>query len=129
MSDEDGHCPLVVVVGPCAAGKTTLVSNLRPKGYRIKACVQEHSFTPDLWKRFSRAEILVFLDARLHTIARRQSRSDWTSARLDAQRQRLAHARAHCDLYLPTDELTREEVASAVEAFLQERQATSARDS
>jgi len=126
MGDGDRCCPLVVVVGPCAAGKTTLVSNLRPKGYRIKACVQEHAFTPDLWKRFSGAEILIFLDAGLHTIARRQKRSDWTPARLDAQRQRLAHARAHCDLYLPTDELTREEVASAVEAFLQERQVTRA---
>jgi hypothetical protein len=128
MGEGEERSPLVVVVGPCAAGKTTLVGKLRPKGYRIKACVQEHSFTPDLWKRFSGADILVFLDAQLHTIVRRQNRSDWTSARLDAQRRRLSHARAHCDLYLPTDELTREEVASVVEVFLRERRVTPTRD-
>lgn len=113
---KDG--PQIVVVGPCAAGKSTLVANLRPKGYRIRVCGQEHSFVPDLWKRFSRADILIFLDAELPTIAQRQGRTDWTAERLAEQRQRLEHARAHCDLYLPTDALTREQVAAQVEAFL-----------
>ena len=76
---------------------------------------------PRLWQVFSRAEILIYLDAELQTIARRQKRSDWTEADLSEQRRRLAHARAHCDLYLPTDELTREQVANAVEAYLRER--------
>lgn len=113
---KDG--PQIVVVGPCAAGKSTLVANLRPKGYRIKACGQEHSYVPDLWKRLSRADILIFLDAELPTIAQRQGRTDWTAERLAEQRQRLEHARAHCDLYLPTDTLTREQVAGQVETFL-----------
>lgn len=116
---DDGECrPRIVVVGPCAAGKTTLVGNLRSQGYNIKSCAQEHSFAPRLWKEYSKAEILVFLDAELPTIARRQNRSDWTQARLDAQRQRLSHARQHCDFYVHTDALTREQVAEAVEAFL-----------
>jgi len=116
VADQDGL--QIVVVGPCAAGKSTLVANLRPKGYRIKVCGQEHSFVPDLWRRFSRADVLIFLDAELPTIAQRQRRTDWTPDKLDAQRQRLEHARTHCDLYLPTDALTREQVAAHVEAFL-----------
>jgi guanylate kinase len=120
MEDEDERGLCVVVVGPCAAGKTTLVSNLSPKGYNIRPCVQEHSFVPQLWREFCGAEVLIFLDAELSTIARRQNRMDWTQARLDEQRRRLAHARAHCDFYLRTDELTRCQVAEAVEAFLRE---------
>ena len=119
--ERDGTGQRVVVVGPCASGKTTLVDNLRPRGYEIRSCVQEHSFTPDLWKRFSKADVLVFLDAELPTIAARQRRSDWTQDRLDKQRHRLAHARAHCDFYLATDHLAREEVADQVEAFLRSR--------
>jgi chloramphenicol 3-O-phosphotransferase len=79
---------------------------------------------PDLWRRFSKADVLIFLDAQLPTIARRQQRSDWTEEWRDVQWQRLAHARQHCDLYLETDSLTREEVAENVEAFLRGRQIT-----
>jgi guanylate kinase len=118
MNDDEKRGPRIVVVGPCASGKTTLVNNLRPKGYEIKSCVQEHSFAHDLWKRFSKADILIFLDAQLSTIVRRQNRSDWTQARLDAQRERLAHAREHCDYYLETDDLSKTEVADAVEVYL-----------
>jgi len=120
--EEDGERgPRIVVVGPCAAGKSTLVGNLSPRGYNIRSCAQEHSCAPQLWKRFSKAEILIFLDAELPTIARRQQRSGWTQARLDEQRLRLAHARAHCDLYLPTDDLSRTQVADRVEKFLHAR--------
>ena len=121
MGESGEHGPRIVVVGPCAAGKTTLVGNLRPLGYNIKSCVQEHSLTLQLWKKFSKAEILVFLDAELPTIAGRQNRSDWTQRRLDGQRRRLADARENCDFYLSTDGLTRGQVADAVEAFLRER--------
>jgi hypothetical protein len=124
MDDKDQCGPRIVVVGPCAAGKTTLVSNLRRLGYNIHSCAQEHSGVPRLWKKRCRADVLVHLDAELETIARRQNRTDWTIVRLDAQRQRLADARKHCDLYLRTDDLTREQVATAVETFLQRRGTT-----
>jgi shikimate kinase len=124
MDDEDGCGPRIVAVGPCAAGKTTLVNNLSPKGYNIRSCAQEHSFVPQLWQRYCRAQVLVYLDAELPTITERQQRTDWTQRRLDKQRRRLAHARAHCDLYLPTDDLTRQQVAESVEAFLQGRDIT-----
>lgn len=119
MHDKDQCGPRVVVVGPCAAGKTTLVSNLRRLGYNIHSCAQEHSGVPRLWKERCRADVLVHLDAELETIAQRQNRTDWTTKRLDAQRRRLVDAREHCDLYLRTDALTREQVAAAVETFLQ----------
>ena len=119
MTEDEGESsPRIVVVGPCAAGKTTLVGNLRPKGDNIRSCSQEHSGVPELWHRYCRAQVLIYLDARLSTIARRQGRSDWTERRLQVQRQRLANARAHCDLYLPTDNLTRSQVAERVEGFL-----------
>jgi hypothetical protein len=121
MDDNDQRRLRVVVVGPCAAGKTTLVNNLRRFGYDIHSCAQEHSSVPELWKVRCRADILVHLDAELETIARRQNRADWTTARLAAQRTRLADARKHCDLYLATDDLTREQVAIAVDAFLRKR--------
>jgi shikimate kinase len=122
MDDIARDCPRIVVVGPCAAGKSTLVGNLRPEGFDIRSCVQEHSYMPDLWRRFSKADVLIFLDAELPTIARRQQRSDWTQERLDEQYRRLAHARAHCDLYVATDDLTREEVAERVRGFLRSTQ-------
>jgi hypothetical protein len=108
----------IVVVGPCASGKSTLVGNLRPKGYTIRTCAQEHSHVPQLWLKYCRADVLVYLDAGLETIGRRQGRSDWTRERLDEQRRRLDDARQHCDFYLYTDDLSREQVADRVELFL-----------
>jgi deoxyadenosine/deoxycytidine kinase len=93
MGDDEEREPRIVVVGPCAAGKTTLVKNLGLRGYDVRPCLQEHSFVPRMWQVFSRAEILIYLDAELPTIARRQSRADWTEADLNEQRRRLAHAR------------------------------------
>jgi hypothetical protein len=115
---EPGREPRIVVVGPCASGKSTLVGNLRPKGYSIRTCAQEHSHVPKLWLKYCRADVLIFLDAGLRTIGQRQGRSDWTQERLDEQQRRLTDARAHCDFYLYTDELSREQVAASVESFL-----------
>lgn len=82
-----------------------------------------------MWIKFSKAEVLIYLDAQLETIARRQHRSDWTQARLDAQHQRLSDARTHCDLYVSTDPLTPDQVADRVEAFLREHGITPYRSS
>jgi hypothetical protein len=71
-----------------------------------------------LWLKYCRADVLIYLDAGLATIARRQRRSDWTQERLDEQHRRLGDARQHCDFYLSTDDLSREQVADEVAAFL-----------
>jgi hypothetical protein len=94
------------------------VGNLRPKGYTIRNCAQEHSHVAQLWKKYCRAEVLIYLDAGFETIGRRQGRSDWTQARLDEQHRRLSDARQHCDFYLYTDALSRDQVADRVERFL-----------
>ena len=111
--------PRVVVVGPDAAGKTELVKRLRALGYNARSCAQDHSYVPDMWRRIARPDFLIYLDARLDTIARRRV-IDWGQKRLDVLNARLAHARAHCDLYLPTDDLTPPQVVDRVRAALSE---------
>lgn len=107
----------VAVVGPDAAGKSTLVLRLRQAGFDARSCAQDHSYVPDMWRRLSRPRFLVFLDASLETIARRRPIA-WGQDRLDALQKRLAHARQHCDLYVNTDELTPEEVTESVRRAL-----------
>ena len=107
----------MVVVGPDAAGKTELVKRLRALGYNARSCAQDHSYVPDMWRRLARPDFLVYLDARLETIARRRA-IDWGQERLDRLNTRLAHARAHCDLYLPTDDLTPPQAVDRVQAAL-----------
>src|SRR5687768_4503941 len=41
----------IIVVGVCSAGKSTLVRALRGRGYKVRACAQEHSGVPYLWQR------------------------------------------------------------------------------
>jgi guanylate kinase len=36
----------VIVVGPCAAGKSSLVARLRAAGVRARSVSQEHSYVP-----------------------------------------------------------------------------------
>ncbi len=114
--DEDHQRGLhIVIVGPCAAGKTTLVRGLWARGFTgARVVAQEHSGVADLWKTRGRPDALIYLDARLDTIAVRQQRSDWTIAYLTEQHDRLGSARVACDVYLPTDELTPEEVLKRV---------------
>ncbi len=117
MQKREGEGPRVVAVGPDAAGKSTLVARLKPLGYNARSCGQDHSQVPDMWRRLSRPDFLVFLDARLETVARRRS-INWGQEYLDKLNARLEHARAHCDLYLPTDGLTPAQVVERVRAAL-----------
>jgi hypothetical protein len=119
QSQELSKAPRVVVVGPDAAGKTELVQRLRALGYNARSCAQDHSYVPDMWQRLARPDFLVYVDARLETIARRRA-IDWGQKRLDELNARLAHARAHCDLYLPTDDLEPVDVVDRVRAALAE---------
>lgn len=110
----------VAVVGTCGAGKTTLVAGLCALGYEARECVQEHSYVPTMWQRISRPDVLIYLDVSLPVIEQRKPRSDWKQAILDEQHRRLAHAKAHCHLYLHTDELTLQQVLSRVVDFLRQ---------
>ena len=108
--------PKIVVVGVCSSGKSTLVVNLKAAGYDARACSQEHSYVPHLWQ-LSKPDVLIYLDASIHTIRRRR-RAKWRREMLDEEHRRLAHARQHCNLYIPTDGLAPEDVASRVVGFI-----------
>lgn len=112
--------PLIKVVGPCAAGKTTLTNRLRALGYNARQIAQEHSDVPDMWRRLHPPDLLIYLDASDETIVRRRPK-EGLAVLLPRQRHRLRHARAHADLIVVTDDLTPEEVLAQVVRFLEER--------
>ncbi len=116
---DDYHHRYLVIVGPCAAGKSTLRDRLLARGFtQVRVVAQEHSGVRDLWKMRGYPDCLIFLDAAVPTANLRQGRSDWTLATRAEQNDRLQHARAACDLYLSTDDLTPDEVADRVEQFI-----------
>ena len=112
--------PLIGLVGPCGAGKTTLATGLTRLGYRTRHIAQEHSYVKDMWQRLTHPDILVFVDASWAVTCRRRS-LDWTEAEWQEQQRRLRHARENADYYLDTDDLTIEEVLDRVVKFVRER--------
>lgn len=106
--------PRIAIVGVCAAGKTTLAKGLQGRGYGAFSVPQEHSVVRALWER-KEPDLLVMLDARWETTKRRRPDIMYGPERLEAQRERLRIARERCDLYLPTDDLSIDEVCTAVE--------------
>ncbi len=112
--------PLIGVVGPDAAGKSTLIAGLTRLGYRTRHIAQEHSFVKDMWQRLTNPQILIFLDVSYSTSCHRRS-LDWTEADWQEQQERLSHARANADLYLDTDKLTAEQVLERVVEFIKKR--------
>ncbi|MDP9372951.1 MAG: hypothetical protein M3Q65_10990, partial [Chloroflexota bacterium] len=84
--------------------------------YDAHACAQEHSGVPYLWQ-LAEPDLLLFLDADRATIGARRGR-EWPEGLDDAQRARLAHARARADLYLDSSPLTADEVAERAERFI-----------
>ncbi len=111
----------IKLVGPCASGKSVLAARLRALGYDARSAAQDHSYVPDMWQRLNPPDLLIYLDVTLRS-ARERGRSGmgWTQAYLDEQHWRLRHARAHCDFYLPTDDLTEEQVLAETLAFLRQ---------
>jgi len=110
----------VAVVGPCACGKSTLVAALRAAGYEARHPAQEHSYVPDMWRRLVDPDVLIYLDLSYETYVARRPHGDLGPWFIAEQKRRLAHARAHADLVLDTNEMTAEEVWAAVAGFLEE---------
>jgi hypothetical protein len=95
------------------------VRALRERGFNARTVAQEHSYVGHLWQR-SNPDVLIYLDASLHTI-RGRGRRRWSQSMLDDEHGRLRHAREHSDLYIPTDGLSPEDVTSRVLTFLSKR--------
>ena len=106
------------IVGPCAAGKTTLAGNLTRLGYDAHAIGQEHSEVQTMWRQMTDPDLLIYLDASLQTICQRL-KVDWEQNYIDEQVRRLSDARSHTDYVLVTDDLSRAQVVARVVGFLQ----------
>jgi deoxyadenosine/deoxycytidine kinase len=107
----------IAIVGPCAAGKSTLVRNLKARGYDAEECCQEHSQVQVMWQRIARPDILIYLDASLRTIRQRLD-VNWEQSYVDEMNRRLTHARAHAHCFVDTSPLTPEQVCDRVSEFL-----------
>jgi hypothetical protein len=112
--------PLIGVVGPCAAGKSTLIEGLTRLGYRTRHIAQEHSYVKDMWQRLTNPDILIFLDVSYaNSIQRRKL--DWQEADWQEQQERLSHARANADLLLDTDQYSAQAVLDEAVKFIGRR--------
>ncbi|MDD5468457.1 MAG: hypothetical protein PHS96_11695 [Anaerolineales bacterium] len=107
-------------MGPCAAGKTTLIAGLTRLGVNARHIAQEHSYVQDMWRRISNPRWLVYLDVS-YSVATQRKHLDWTEAEYLEQIRRLAHAQRHADLVIPTDEFTQQQVLERVLTFLREK--------
>lgn len=117
-SQKEGKAVLRIgIVGPCGAGKTTLAAGLLQQGFEARVIAQEHSYVPDMWRRLTKPDVLIFLQASWQVCSARR-RLNWTEAEWQEQQHRLRHARQHADFYLDTDGLSINEVQQRVLDFL-----------
>lgn len=116
VRDRSELAKRLVVVGPCASGKSTLVAGLRRLGYDAVACGQEHSDIPTLW-RHADPDLVVALDIDLPTLRSRRDDA-WPEWLLLRQRRRLANAAAAAHVRLDTSRLAAEDVLGQVAARL-----------
>ena len=107
----------VALVGICGSGKTTLAKGLRSRGFEVRECAQEHSEVPHMWQAISRPDVLIYLDAS-REVAEARGQHHAIPDFVQTERQRLAHALEHCDLYIMTDALTPEQVLDRCLDFL-----------
>lgn len=118
MEPGGQRSPKIVVVGPCASGKSTLVARLIENGHDAYAVAQEHSAVRDLWQR-KQPDILVALDVSLEVVRQRRS-PDWLEAVYQRQHQRLASAYAAADLVIDTAEHDADAAMTQVETLIRE---------
>ncbi|MBN1260917.1 MAG: hypothetical protein JXB35_09580 [Anaerolineae bacterium] len=105
---------LVGIVGPCSSGKSELARRLREQGFQVKEIRQEHCAMPAMWQRLTNPDVLIYLDVSMEEAARREGLARPSSWWVDEREFRLAHARAHCDIYVDTTFLTPGQVFEAV---------------
>ena len=107
----------IVVVGPCAAGKSTLVAALRALGYDAYVSGQEHSEIASLWQH-SQPDVLIALDADISAVRDRRGGS-WPEWLHELQVRRLAAASRAANLAIDTTALSPQTVIDRVVAYLE----------
>ena len=119
MARKTGHT-IIGVVGPCAAGKSTLIKALTRLGITAKHIAQEHSYVPAMWERLTSPDILIFLDVSFEESMKRR-KQNWTLADYQEQHHRLRHARQRANLYLDTTGLSPEEVLTRSLEYIEDQ--------
>ena len=107
------------IVGPCSAGKSTLVQGLKQRGYpNARPISQEHSYVPYMWQRITNPDVLIYLDVSYENAQKRRW-LNWTPDEYLEQLRRLQHARQHAHLYVDTNPLSVGDVLEEVLRFLE----------
>lgn len=113
------------VVGPCSAGKSTLVKGLQVRGYPdARPIAQEHSYVSDMWQRITNPDVLIYLEVSFENAQKRRW-LNWSPEEYEEQLRRLEHARQHAQLHIDTNPLSVEEVLEVVMRFLESFESTS----
>jgi len=113
MANLPEKSDLLGIVGPCSAGKSTLIKQLDAEGYICRHIAQEHSYVPDMWQRIVNPRILVYLDVS-YEVSMQRRQLNLTSKEFEEQLRRLSHARQNAQIYVNTDPLSPAEVLHVV---------------
>ncbi len=108
----------IVIVGPCASGKSTLAAGLTARGWDAAVSGQEHSEIPQLWRRQA-PDLLIYLHVELDTIRSRRG-EDWSASIYERQLRRLENARQHASLIVDTSMTTPDALLELVERHLRD---------
>ncbi len=113
----------IVVIGPCASGKSTLVHSLCDAGFDATVCAQEHSEIPTLWRHYE-PDMVIALTLDLATLRNRRD-EDWQDDLLATQMGRLAVGFAAASVVLDTSLLDSEQImtqaSDTIRQFLRDR--------
>jgi thymidylate kinase len=119
MTNPPRRSNFIGIVGPCSAGKSTLIEKLQGEGYQCRHIAQEHSYVPNMWQKMVDPLVLIYLDVS-YDVSMDRKRLNMSPEEFDEQINRLDHARQHADIYLFTDPLTPGEVLATVHGKLEE---------
>lgn len=120
-----GHFPRafpingVVLVGVCAAGKSTVSQVLADYGIVAQSVAQEHSAVPTLFRRKGNHPVIL-LAADFATVRRRR-RVSWTRQHYIQQWLSLRAAREAASLVVRTDPLSPARVAGVIVQWFDQR--------
>ena len=119
MDEPPSNTQLIGVVGPCGAGKSTLVAGLEKHGYTCRHIAQEHSYVQTMWQIITKPDVLIYLDSSF-AVSTTRAKLNWLEKDYTEQLKRLAHAREHANLLIETDELTPDDVLQRVLIFVKD---------